>query len=385
MQAEPTLDKTVHPATSLPVLERPRSPPHRSMANKRYVGAFGVVGWATQSGSNLIKHNEKVNIERARQRPTVTKAGKGGKVKVIENSRTSKRQDIVVRFTNSRGQEVGRLERDSAAWVSTLLDQKICAFEGICVYVPDVVRTNETIFLQLRCYLLRTAFEAGSFVKPAETNRQTGIFEAKETKEERDLRNRQVALVKLFDEINLHPSKVNETTEKHRKQGLLQAAEMAEQYEQNKGSRDPKNQEDGASSPPSEDAEEGQELEQDQLDSLYRKAQSFDFGMPEVQPANSFILTLRKYQKQALHWMIGKEKGEQSEQREVSMHPLWEEYRWPTKDVDSRLLPELTGQDCFYVNPYSGELSLDFPVQEQNCLGGILADGELCLDPSDRL
>jgi len=34
----------------------------------------------------------------------------------------------------------------------------------------------------------------------------------------------------------------------------------------------------------------------------------------------------------------------------------------------------IEGQENFYVNPYSGEMTLDFPAQEQTCLGGILAD-----------
>ncbi len=53
---------------------------------------------------------------------------------------------------------------------------------------------------------------------------------------------------------------------------------------------------------------------------------------------------------------------------------MWEEYKWPAKDADDQNLPQVKGQDHFYVNPYSGDLSLDFPVQEQHCLGGILAD-----------
>jgi len=56
------------------------------------------------------------------------------------------------------------------------------------------------------------------------------------------------------------------------------------------------------------------------------------------------------------------------------MHPLWEEYAWPTKDVDGKDVAQVVGQTGFYVNPYSGNLSLDFPAQEQHCLGGILAD-----------
>jgi DNA repair protein RAD5 len=53
---------------------------------------------------------------------------------------------------------------------------------------------------------------------------------------------------------------------------------------------------------------------------------------------------------------------------------LWEEYTWPTKDHDDKELPQVANQPHFYVNPYSGDLSLDFPKQEQHCLGGILAD-----------
>ena len=115
-------------------------------------------------------------------------------------------------------------------------------------------------------------------------------------------------------------------------------------------------------------------MEQDQLDSLYKKAQSFDFDTPAKKPADSFNLELRKYQKQALHWMISKELDERSDKRGVSMHPLWEEYPWPIKDMDDNHLTEVTNQGSFYVNPYSGQLSLEFPTQEQHCLGGILAD-----------
>lgn len=56
------------------------------------------------------------------------------------------------------------------------------------------------------------------------------------------------------------------------------------------------------------------------------------------------------------------------------MHPLWEEYTWPIKDFDDKDVPRVAEQPCFYMNPYQGDLSLEFPAQEQNCLGGILAD-----------
>ena len=341
----------------------------------RYVGAFGVGGWATRSGTNYMKHGETVTIERTRVKPPV-KVGRGGKViQSVKSNTTKSYNNIIVRFANSKGEEIGRLPKEIAEWVSTLIDQKVCHFEGRCVFAPERVRVNDTIFLQLRCSLLKSAFETSGFVKPKDNNRTTGIFEEKETSEEKDLRLRQVALVKLFDEINLHPSKANETTAKHKRQGILQAAEIAEQNEKEGDGKKPKLSQDGGSSPPAdEETEEGKELEQDQLDTLYKKAQSFDFDTPTREPAETFVMDLRKYQKQALHWMVAKERDEKSEHKEASMHPLWEEYDWPLKDMEDQDLLTVHDQSHFYVNPYSGELSLDFPIQEQHCLGGILAD-----------
>ncbi|KAJ5227097.1 DNA repair protein rad5 [Penicillium citrinum] len=328
----------------------------------RYIGAFGVGGWATRSGLALLKHGDPVNIERARSQP-ITKRARNGKMIVNQKG------DVLTRFTNIQGQEIGRLPHETAEWVSTLIDQKICQFEAVCVYMPDRVRVNDTVYLQLRCFLRKEAFQRGPLVDTSDDNRSMGLFEEKESTEEKNLRLRQVALVKLFHEINLQPTSINPTTEKHKREGLLQAAEMAEKFDGVKKEKSKSNKENDDSA----SEEETQELEEDQLDSLYRKAQSFDFNMPQAEPGPNFILDLRKYQKQALYWMLSKERDNE-QTRERSMHPLWEEYVWPTKDVDDKDLPVVGGIDHFYVNPYSGDLSVDFPAQKQQCLGGILAD-----------
>ncbi|KAG8676850.1 DNA helicase rad5 [Fusarium poae] len=346
----------------------------KRMPNERYIGAFGVEGWATRSGTNLLKHGDIVKIERQKRAPPPTKSkGKGGPVTPLKGfGASAKRQDVVVRFTTQNGIEVGRLAREAANWVSALIDEKICKFEGSVVYTPERLRTNDTIFLQLRCSLLSSAFFSRSF--QLADDRSAAFFDQNETNDEKTLRMRQVALVKLFQEINLHPTLTNSATKDGRK-GLLQAAEQDEEKQKetkiSNGNRNSNTRE--VSSSQSSDTEEGEELEQDQLDALYKKAQSFDFNTPEAEPADTFAMTLRKYQKQALHWMMAKEKDEKSH-REPSMHPLWEEYDWPLKDVDENDLSQTEGQSKFYVNPYSGDLSLDFPVQEQHCLGGILAD-----------
>ncbi|KAF2863157.1 hypothetical protein K470DRAFT_255280 [Piedraia hortae CBS 480.64] len=332
-----------------------------SIPKRRYIGALGVAGWTTRSGHNLLRPKDRVIIERTKQQ-IVSRPGRGGRVRPIAR----KTQDVIVRFANANGEEVGRLEKDSASWISTLIDQKVCVFEGTCVYAPERLRTNDTVYLQLRCFLRGEVFRGKGIVKPVENNRLTGLFEAKESEDERDLRLRQFGLVKLFNEIDLKPCTVSEMTARHKREGILKATEVMEQYDL-ASTQAGKGTEDG-------EEEEGKEVEQDQLDALYKKAQLFDFETPEAEPAETFGLSLRKYQKQALHWMLNKEKNEKDEQREQSMHPLWEEYSWPTKDVDDEPLPVVEGQESFYVNPYSGEMSLEFPVQEQDCLGGILAD-----------
>ncbi|KAF7549630.1 hypothetical protein G7046_g8282 [Stylonectria norvegica] len=343
----------------------------RRVPHSRYIGALGVEGWATRSGVDVLKHGEVLKIERQKIQPPLppkVKGKFGAAVTPSRNSAVSRRVDVIVRFTNQSGMEIGRLAKDTANWVSTLMDENMCTFEGTCVYAPERLRTSDTIFLQLRCFLLKSAFHSRGF--QLADDRSTSVFEQAETVDEKHLRLRQIALVKLFQEINLQPTMTNSAAKDGRK-GLLQAAEIDEQKQKDAKKAAHANGKDAGSQ--SSETEEGEELEQDQLDTLYKKAQTFDFNTPEAEPTDTFAMTLRPYQKQALHWMMAKEKDEKSN-REPSMHPLWEEYTWPLKDVDDKDVVQVEGQPKFYVNPYSGDLSLEFPVQEQHCLGGILAD-----------
>jgi len=366
------------PVVNSSSVDRAAKPETRhTMPEYRYVGALGVEGWATVSGANLLKHGDVIRLERQKAKPpksSLKKNSPGGTSIPVRPGPLAKRNDIIVRFLNGSGSEIGRLERESASWISTLIDQKICKFEGACVYAPERLRTNDTIFIQLRCSLLASAFHNNAF-NPAEEDHRVGFFEKEESSTEKDLRLRQVALVRLLQEINLEPTQTNAASSKERRSELLKAANLDENKPKDpqRTPSQPSVPKEPGSSPSSDEPEEGEELEQDQLDTLYRKAQSFDFNTPEAEPAGTFAMSLRGYQKQALHWMMSKEKDVKDD-RKRSMHPLWEEYVWPTKDVDDADLPVVKDQQCFYVNPYSGDLSLEFPIQEQNCLGGILAD-----------
>jgi DNA repair protein RAD5 len=54
-----------------------------------------------------------------------------------------------------------------------------------------------------------------------------------------------------------------------------------------------------------------------------------------------------------------------------SLHPLWEEYRFPPDPWNS----SNAVHEKFYMNPFTGEMSLQFKSAESACRGGILADG----------
>lgn len=49
-----------------------------------------------------------------------------------------------------------------------------------------------------------------------------------------------------------------------------------------------------------------------------------DKRLEETDPPDTFLYTLRPYQKQALTWMNARETGDATV-RDQSLHPLWEE------------------------------------------------------------
>ena len=110
----------------------------QSISSSKYIGAFGVNAWATKSSTSSLKHGEIVRIERQKIQPPKAPLPKGrGRPAAAQlpkpNSAAAKRVDVIVRFTNSKGEEIGRIPREVANWVSVLIDQKVCKFEGTCV------------------------------------------------------------------------------------------------------------------------------------------------------------------------------------------------------------------------------------------------------------
>jgi len=348
---------------------------------RKYIGSFGVEGWAVGSGSNLLKAGDPLLIERQTP-PTSLQKGKYTSSKTTQSkSKTAPparfpiangkqpKQHVLVRFSTLQGKEIGRLPQEIASYVSTLLDQGICSFDGVCIFSPDRIRTGDNILIQLRCYLLPKIFDPLTAKRDDE---RPATWEISETKEERSLKFRRLALIQLFTAIGLDPVRSNARQTAQAREQLLATAQIPEASVRPGPAKMARTS--SSQSGASEEDGEGREIEDETLNMLYKKAQMYDPNMPIMEAPPSFTFDLRKYQKQALCWMVGKEEGgEKDVRKRLSLNPLWEEYQWPRSEDDGN--EDVGSDEKFYLNPYSGEMSLIPPTIESIQKGGILADG----------
>ncbi|KAG1836584.1 SNF2 family N-terminal domain-containing protein [Suillus subalutaceus] len=360
-----------------PVKKRRLSPPSKIQArtgqasfdHPAYLGSF-LVGnaWSTVRGKGYIKPGDTIGIERDDPddfKSGLLVSGKGKKKALPDNGKkkqltlgamlksqppkTTKKADTVVRLTNDRGFEFGRLPQHVSSWVSRLLDFGIIDFKGSTVVdCPATLHSGADLIVSLSVYVRASAFKPPS--TSAEGSPNTMFNQGQETHDEQTLRERKSALLSLFEaNLTQHAGGA-----KKKKIEIVGDGEEVE-------------------------VEEGEELSDNELDVIYKKrcyrAQKNDQSMAEMDPPDTFTLTLRGYQKQALMWMHSKESGEISAREAMSMHPLWSEYAFPAEPQDG-IIDLTEDEKLFYFNPYSGELSLDFPKAERKLKGGILAAWE---------
>ncbi|KAK7686705.1 hypothetical protein QCA50_010305 [Cerrena zonata] len=359
-----------------------------------YLGSF-LVGnaWSTVRGKGYVKSGDEIKVVRDRKSTSSAKAetsskpkakdakSKGGKkqlsiatmLKPQQAKPTKKLENTVVRLTTKSGSDFGRLPQDVASWVAKLIDLDIIDFRGSTIIdCPETLRSGTDIIISLRVYIKQSAFH--SLEKPEDDRPKAMFNEGHETEVEQKLRERKGALLKLFDVLNLKPRR-GATSAKHRK-GELNTEDLAilTQVPGAKGKKPVKTEIVGDGE--EVEVEAGEDLSENELNLIYKKAQQNDNSMGEMEPADTFSLSLRPYQKQALLWMHSSETGLASAREATSMHPLWKEYVFPLEPVEGII--DLTSDERpFYLNEFSGELSLEFPRAERKFKGGILADGKV--------
>ncbi|KAA3454517.1 Helicase protein with RING/U-box domain [Gossypium australe] len=104
-----------------------------------------------------------------------------------------------------------------------------------------------------------------------------------------------------------------------------------------------------------------QDISEASLNKIVGAADTYD--LEEMEPPHTLMCKLRSYQKQALYWMSGWEKGIDAEKAAQTLHPCWSAYRICDERASS-----------IYVNVFSGEATVQFPSSRQMARGGILAD-----------
>jgi len=307
--------------------------------HRRYLGTFVLCGYSMTKGAGYLQHGEQVLIQRKPKTKGATS---------VRGSRAKVRPDYVVRFSNARGAftslttgfKVGRIPVDVAGWMACLLDEHLCELDGRVIDCAASLEVGSDILLEIRAYLTRHAFSA-------RVAQQCQILLEKdaaprvgdgETEQERSLRHRKVALQRLFRACSLAPE---------------QSAPSSSHATVTRTKRD--------------DDDDGTEVSDECLTSIYARAQKDDALLPMADAPPTFALELRPYQKQALAWMQSMEAAHTAV-RASSLHPLWEAYRWPLADDAD------VGLGLFYMNPYIGDLSLEFQPASRGARGGILAD-----------
>ncbi|CAE6450930.1 unnamed protein product [Rhizoctonia solani] len=364
-----------------------------------FIGDLTVEAWSTVKGKGHLRPGELLRLERDGLPGKTSNKSKSNNIASITSAAKKKLgEDAIVRVVNSHGSEVGRIVTASARWIAKLLDKDLVHLSGSPLDPPrEFKHTGDNFKISLKAYLKASAFRplpTGS--KPVTnktlekhlnaTKKTTLFFEGAETAEEQALRERKISLVTLFNEVGLRPKRSGFSDftkgggrKGQKKTSRTELGEEADSKSTKQGSGSGKTKatttETIGEGEEAEEAElEGEELNRNQLGDIYEKAQRGDKQLAFMDPADSFTLTLRPYQQQALHWMYNLERGEVSARDSASLHPLWEEYIFPFEEDDG-VIDLCADERSFYFNPYSGELSLNFVRTENHKKGGVLADG----------
>jgi DNA repair protein RAD5 len=191
----------------------------------------------------------------------------------------------------------------------------VIAFRGSTVVdCPETLQTGIDIVVSLSVYILPKAFKAST---PIADDIQRNMFnEGLETLEEQELRERRSSLVQLFDSVGLRPIEGSGLVGKK----ALHELNSDDALKMTEGSHKPESKvvrkEVAGDGEEVEVEAEGDDLSENELDMIYKRwvkskgsdniqftihrAQQNDRQMQEMEPTDTFTLTLRGYQKQAL-------------------------------------------------------------------------------------
>ena len=360
---------------------------------KRFIGALQVTGMATRPTVRPLKYGSQLKLKRSSEEISATK---------VYDSRGRKKASMasLVRiFDIQYNREIGRVPEDIAQILYPLLSSNDISFEATLIFCDNKrLSIGDSFILQLDCFLTSIIFEESndgqSFIKRRRTERENkrerdnGNFgrTLTETDEELENRSKRLALLKLFDKLELKPVLDEQKALEKHKIELSSDPEVIDiddddicsdqATEPHRNFRDTQHEE--------------ETMNLNQLKTFYKAAQSSESlkNLPETEPPRDvFKLELRNYQKQGLTWMLRREQefakaasDEEASEMDANMiNPLWKQFKWPN---DMSWTAQKMQQDhvnvgddiFFYANLHSGEFSLAKPILKTMIKGGILSD-----------
>ncbi|KAG6830349.1 hypothetical protein H0H92_001142 [Tricholoma furcatifolium] len=338
-----------------------------------YLGEILVPNaWSNVSGKGYIKPNEPIKVHRDEQEEPKVSSMKTTGAQGKKKGDGKKQMSLKAMLKPQPSKAKKKIKGDS---IVRLLNQKgtgIIEFRGVMTDCPEKLTTGVSLFVTLQVYILASAFKPPTISSNSDEEPIHMFNEGQETLDEKLLRERKEAILKLFDVIGLKPQaganvrRPQDEAKLHEEAMNRLAKHKSKRVKEIVGDNE------------EIEVDDAEDLSKNDIDAIYKRAQHNDRTMGMMEPNDTFALTLRGYQKQALLWMHSLESGTMDARESSSMHPLWSQYIFPEKPVMDGGVIDLTADDKpFYMNPYSGEMSLEFPKSERKFRGGILARSDV--------
>ncbi|MFQ6632546.1 hypothetical protein Gotur_010058 [Gossypium turneri] len=245
----------------------------------------------------------------------------------------------IVRFSTKRCGEIGRLPMDWAKWVNPLVYSNKVKVLGRCIAAPTTLSIMQEVMLFVRSVF--TMGDKSSLMFDAPWNMESMLS----------------PLLNLFRYLKIKPYQKADFTPEELNSGKRVLHIQEDGYSEVTAALPAAKRRRGCQ----EQNKDEQDISEASLNKIVGAADTYD--LEEMEPPHTLMCKLRPYQKQALYWMSGWEKGIDAEKAAQTLHPCWSAYRICDERASS-----------IYVNVFSGEATVQFPSARQMARGGILAD-----------
>ncbi|CAR25823.1 ZYRO0A08932p [Zygosaccharomyces rouxii] len=356
---------------------------------RKFIGSLQVNAMATRPTLRPLKYGTELEILKSSGGlPTSKLYNTNGRKKVSMAS-------FVKIFDTQQNREIGRLPEDVAQIVYPLINTDDVVFEATMVFCENKrLSIGDSFVLQLDCFLTSSIFDEdqNKELTPSRSARWGSNSSMVETEEELQSRSKKVGLLSLFDRLRLRT--VDDKADDASKSSANSEEDGVEVIDLDDDDNDGDEKLEDIVAREEDDARRFSSQEEgvmnlNQLKVFYKATQSSDSlkTLPETEPPSTTInLTLRKYQRQGLTWMLRREhefekaadsQGFQNVNGNM-MNPLWKCFKWP-KDMSwtAQRMEDHTEVDLgkfFYANLHTGEFCLEKPILKTMMKGGVLSD-----------